>query len=288
MKIQFYCPRWGSESLAWPEFCRKVRLAGYQGVEASLPWGDRPATDAILRALADEGLELVAQHWETVNPDLGGHKTEYRARLEWLAAARPQFINSQTGRDWFSFDQNQELLAVASEVARQTGVVIRHETHRGKFAYAAGVTQKFLEADPSLRISADFSHWCVVSESLLSDQGPSLDLAISRADHIHARVGHAEAPQVTDPRAPEWKEALETHLGWWDRIIDFHRKAGATVFTVTPEFGPAPYMPGLPFTTQPVADQWGINVFMMEMLRERWKGSSPSAGLTGAIDECKI
>ena len=270
MKLQFFCPRWGSEALSWADFARKVRAAGYDGVETSLPLGDQRATDEILGALAGQGLQLIAQHWETTNGDVAEHCREYRARLEWVAAAKPLFINSQTGRDWFTPEQNRRVLGVADDVAARTGVKIVHETHRGKFAYAAAVTATFLRDDPSLRLTADFSHWCNVSESLLEDQADALALAIERTDHLHARVGHAEGPQVSDPRAPEWQSAVNAHLTWWDRVVERHRKAGAATFTVTPEFGPAPYMPALPYTAQPVADQWGINVHMMELLRERW------------------
>ena len=124
--------------------------------------------------------------------------------------------------------------------------------------------------DPQLRLTADFSHWCNVSESLLEDQAESLALAIERTDHLHARVGHAQGPQVSDPRAPEWQPAVEAHLTWWDKVFTRHQQAGAATFTVTPEFGPAPYMPALPYTAQPVAEQWELNVHMMELLRERW------------------
>jgi hypothetical protein len=123
-------------------------------------------------------------------------------------------------------------------------------------------------------LSADFSHWCVVSESLLADQAESLGLAIERTDHIHARVGFEEGPQVADPRAPESSAALEAHLGWWDRIIALHRAKGSALVTVAPEFGPSPYMPSLPWTGQPVSDQWATNVRMMGLLRGRWAGDS--------------
>ena len=33
MKINFFCPRWGSENLNWNEFFEKVKNAGYDGVE---------------------------------------------------------------------------------------------------------------------------------------------------------------------------------------------------------------------------------------------------------------
>lgn len=62
MTLRYFCPRWGSEAQPWPEFCRRVRDAGYDGVEASLPLDDPAARDALLEALDRTGLLLVAQH----------------------------------------------------------------------------------------------------------------------------------------------------------------------------------------------------------------------------------
>jgi len=36
------------------------------------------------------------------------------------------------------------------------------------------------------------------------------------------------------------------------------------------EFGPPDYMWTLPYTRQPLSDQWAINVHMMQMLRKRY------------------
>ena len=104
---------------------------------------------------------------------------------------------------------------------------------------------------------------------MLADQADAVNLALEHTDHIHSRVGHPEGPQVNDPRAPEWEEALQAHLGWWDQVVAMHQKNGTTL-TVTTEFGPATYMPTLPFSQMPVANQWDINVHMMHLLKKRY------------------
>jgi hypothetical protein len=38
----------------------------------------------------------------------------------------------------------------------------------------------------------------------------------------------------------------------------------------TAEFGPPPYLPKIPFTNEPVADQFAINNYMKDLLRERY------------------
>ena len=180
--------------------------------------------------------------------------------------ANPVFINSQTGKDYFNFEQNKRLFDLAKRISEETGVKIIHETHRGKSLYAANITQDYLTKIPDLRICLDISHWCNVHESLLEDQQEAVDLAIAHTDHIHSRIGHQEGPQVNDPRANEWQEVLETHLVWWDKVVEIHKKNG-TNLTITTEFGPTPYMPAIPFTQIPLANQWEINVYMMNLLK---------------------
>jgi sugar phosphate isomerase/epimerase len=269
MNILYFCPLWGSDQLEFSLFCDRVAEAGYDGVELSLPLNNDAEIRLILHTLEERNLTLIGQHFETINPDIDAHIAEYRSRLEWQAASKPLFINSQTGRDWFSMEDNQRIIETAAQVAQETGVKIVHETHRGKFPFSAAATRQFLAADPELRITADFSHWCTVSESLLEDQHDSVMQAIERTDHLHARVGHQEGPQVSDPRAPEWQDALNAHLSWWDLIVERHTAEG-TQLTVTAEFGPYSYMPSLPYTMQPVANQWEINVFMMNLLKARY------------------
>ena len=40
--------------------------------------------------------------------------------------------------------------------------------------------------------------------------------------------------------------------------------------TILTEFGPPDYMPTLPYTRQAIANQWDINVYMMQILRKRY------------------
>jgi len=271
MQIKFFCPKWGSDNITWDAFCAKVKAAGYDGVETPVPF-DAAEQQEIITAIKDHGLLLVGQYYQSFEKDFEAHKSSFKKYMEYLAAMQPLLIDSQTGKDYFTAAQNSELFEIAQAVTNETGVTIAHETHRNKALFAAHVTKDLLIANPDVVITADFSHWCNVSESLLEQQQEALDVATSRTVHIHARVGHAESAQVSDPRAEEWSAEVEAHLTWWDAIIDFRLKSGAQLSTISPEFGPAPYMPALPYTKMPVANQWDINVYMMGMLRERYKG----------------
>jgi hypothetical protein len=147
MEIVLLCPRWGSEGLEPAAFLEKARAAGYDGVELALP-DDARERGALLEALARSGLRWVGQHWQTVDTDFAAHRAAYLRRLRTLAAGRPLLVNAHTGKDHFTFDQNRELLEVAREVEAESGVPVVHETHRGRWSFAAHVTRQYLEALP--------------------------------------------------------------------------------------------------------------------------------------------
>jgi len=269
MKIKYFSPHWGFGHLGFAAYCKQVAAAGFDGIEMNLSANPSEA-EASLNLLEENGLELLAQHSETQSADFGEHLEHCRSSLMRITAFKPAVINCHTGRDWFTFAQNLQIIDAAFAVTEATGVPILHETHRGRFGYSAATTAAFLQARPGLRLTADFSHWCTVSESFLHGQEAFVEEAIKRADHIHSRVGHDQGPQVGDPRAPEWQAAVEIHMGWWDRIVACHQAKGSAALTITTEFGPPPYLPVLPYTQEPVASQWEINLYMLQLLKTRY------------------
>ncbi|MEI6945677.1 sugar phosphate isomerase/epimerase [Paraflavisolibacter sp. H34] len=276
--MEFYCPRWGSEYLVWEVFCRRAQDKGFDGIEVGLAQ-DAPeaALAEVWNAAAKAGLKIIVQHYDTCAADFSRHYDAYCSWLERMAPYPVVKINSQTGKDYFSFGQNKALI----EAAAGCRLPVVHETHRSKFAFAAHVTRDYLEQIPGLRLTLDASHWVCVAGSYLDDQPLALQLALERTDHIHARVGYIGGAQVTDPRAPEWQYAREKHLGWWDQVVA-RKKRENEVLTITPEFGPFPYMVRHPFNGLPVADQWSLNVYMMNLLKSRYAPGAQAFSSTGA------
>lgn len=268
-KLKVMATNWGFNGTL-EEYGAQVKKEGYDGIEIWWPV-DRKGQDELFNMLKKYNLEvgfLTAGH-ESKYPE---HFTTFKAMINAAATntiQKPLYINCHSGRDYFSYEQNKTLIDHTTLLAKQTGIKICHETHRSRMLFAAPVARHFIDTVPELRITFDVSHWCNVSETLLQDQQETIDLTLPRVDHIHARIGHPEGPQVNDPRAPEWQDALNAHLAWWDKVMEMKKQKGETM-TVLTEFGPPDYMPTLPYTRQPLGDQWAINVHMMHLVRERY------------------
>ncbi|MES2316349.1 MAG: sugar phosphate isomerase/epimerase [Pseudomonadota bacterium] len=270
MQILIFAPHWGSNDLAPEVFIERVQSAGFDGIEMSLPL-EPDARDRWCELIAGAGLKLIAQQWETVfHPAFDEHHAALARYLENACAARPLFVNSHTGKDFYKREQNLALIALADSIAAAHGVRIVHEIHRSRFSGHPMLLLPYLAQLPGLELTADLSHWCCACESLLEDQPQTLAATIPHVRHIHARVGHAQGPQAGDFRAPEHAAALAAHLGWWDRIVAQRKAAGAASITLTPEFGPAPYTQALPYSGAPVSDAWEMNVAMLALLRQRY------------------
>ncbi|AWO01139.1 xylose isomerase [Chitinophaga alhagiae] len=260
---------WGFQG-STDEFCRRAKEVGYDGIEMWWP-GDAAAQDALFAALAKYQLEI-GFLCGSGSSDYAKHAEQFEAALKAATGQqrqRPLYINCHSGRDHFSFEQNTKLIEITTRISQQSGIPVCHETHRSRMMFAAHITRRFIETQPALRLTLDISHWCNVHESLLQDQQETVAMALSRAEHVHARIGHPEGPQVNDPRAPEWEGAVKAHFAWWDEIARRKREKGE-VMTVLTEFGPVDYMPALPYTRQAVANQWDINVHMMKLLKARY------------------
>ena len=262
---------WGYEG-SLDSFCNKVKLAGYDGIEMWWPM-DQKEQQLLFDTLKKYDL-AIGFLCGVGNEEATKHSAAFKNMVKSLldnTQQKPLYINCHSGKDYFSFDANNEIIEFTIAQSKKSGIPICHETHRSRMLYSAPITKQFMEKNEALRITLDISHWCNVHESLLHDQENTVQMALSRTDHIHARIGHAEGPQVNDPRAPEWATTVQRHLEWWDAIVQMKIKNGATTMTFLTEFGPPNYMPTMPYSQQPISNQWDINVYMMELIRKRYQ-----------------
>lgn len=265
MRIIFVKTKWEMWHDPLGSFLERATADGFTATEIFLKTESADA-QTIASMHRDRNLALVGQILtDGLTPD--DHIESLERQFDFAASCEPIAINHHAGRDVFGFDDNVRILERIISLGKESGIPVRVETHRGRATYAATETRRYLEALPELRLTADFSHWMVVHESDLSDQQDTLDLAIDRSDHVHARVGYEEGPQIPDPRAPEWKGHVDRHVAIWQSIVDRRREEGAPAVTIAPEFGPPNYMHTVPFENKPIGDAWETNVYMRDMLQ---------------------
>lgn len=273
MQVNYICPYWGQEGASASQFFKRVCDEQYNGVEINLPDDDafiKSFHEELNKLRAKRDFIFIAQQvLSPTNETVDEYIARMKVRLEFLISQKPDFINSHTGKDYFSFDDNCRIIEVVETISATSGVPILHETHRGRFTFHASSLLPYLQRFPNLKLTGDFSHWCTVSESMLEDQEHILEKIFPHIHHIHARIGFEHSPQVNDPVAPEWSNEVETFWYWWKMILQTQAALEKKSMTITPEFGPAPYMPVMPYTQKPLSNQWNTNVWMKNWIQSK-------------------
>ncbi|MDP4624882.1 MAG: sugar phosphate isomerase/epimerase [Akkermansiaceae bacterium] len=279
MKASFFKTLWGHEGSV-PEAIWLAKEAGFEGLEAPAPMNDGARKD-FFHDLKEGGVRWIAEV-STCTPEgifvpLPGKSA--REHLESLEAGvvrslegEPIFVNTMGGYDGWDFMEAMRFHEGVLYLEEKHGIPISVETHRGRYSHNPWLMREVLKELPGLKITCDFSHWCVVTERLVLDQERGiLELAAEHAYHIQPRVGYSQGAQVPDPRAPEYEYALVSHEGWWDVVWDAMAARGFTEVTMTPEFGPDGYLQMAPYTQEPVADLGELNLWMAARLKERFE-----------------
>ena len=269
MKIKYLCTMWGMDQAILEVNLNMIKDAGFDGVEMQVPC-DSAERDRLGALLDEIGLDLVIQvraEGSTVDEQIDYLEKELSSTL----GLNTLLTNVHCGKDYWPLAENIRVISIAQRLAGELGIKILHETHRARATFCTTSAMDIIDALPEIRFTADFSHWCCVHNSLLQDQQDSVNRVIERSDYIHARVGSATSPQITDPRASECEEAVEAHVRWWGKIAEHHKNNNSEFLPICSEFGPPDYMVTLPSTGKPIADQWDINCYIKEMLKE-WLG----------------
>jgi hypothetical protein len=205
---------------------------------------------------------------------------------------RPAVINVHSGHDSWDIatavSYFEQVFAIEREllVGEHKDVILVHETHRQRLLFNPYQTRDIL-AHPKiagkLRINCDLSHWVCVCEKVFDLSGadkrdawwPALLATVAQHCYlIHARVGHAEGPQVVDPRSSSAALELAAHMSWWEVILQAQVRRDVdrgAVCNVTVEHGPEPYQtfdsPSVKSTlteAEKSAVLWEINAFVKD------------------------
>ncbi len=274
MELRLFKTLWGHQGALDGAIveCEKHGFHGIEGQSPSVP-NDRRE---FRTNLSEAGLDYIAEICTAggyvpdrqASPSL--HLESLRRRAGEAIECEPLFLTVIAGCDAWGVGPSVDFFGEAMAIAGKLGVQMSFETHRSRSLFNPWTARDILQQLPELRLTCDFSHWCVVCERLIDTEPDILALCADRALHLHARVGYDQGPQVAHPAAPEHSEALAAHERWWRQIWESQRARGAAVSSMTPEFGPDGYMQCLPFTGAPVADARQINIWMAERQKRRF------------------
>ncbi|WP_240754616.1 TIM barrel protein [Parasulfuritortus cantonensis] len=251
----------------YAEAAGRAAAAGFAGLEATLPL--EPARQRELAAaLAGHGLAYIGEVYtggwyvpeRHASPDR--HLADLGQALAAADALAPRFVTCIGGCDAWPLETSLAFFEAALRLAERAGHELVFETHRSRTLFNPWITVEVLRRLPELRLTCDFSHWCVVCERALDEETEAIARVAGQARHIHARVGYDQGPQVPDPAAPEYAGWLASHQRLWERIWQAQLARGDAVTTMTPEFGPDGYLHEQPYTRMPVADLGRVNDWM--------------------------
>jgi hypothetical protein len=270
MTIKILCPTWGLEGWGIRQMLNRIKNANYDGLDTWIP-DDSIEKKILFDHLQKNELLIVAHQHQARGSTFKAFQTSFLNELRKCAEPGPVLINSHTGHDYFTLRQHAILIDLAAEFADKTGIMVAHETHRGRLGYSPQMFLSMAKKRPGFPVTADLSHWVCVTESLLENFTSAVKAVIESSIHIHARVGYEQGPQVPDPRLPEWRYALDKFAGWWDDIVAVNKQKGRKTMTFTTEFGPFPYMTTTPDKLSPIEHQFTLNLFMKDFLVERYR-----------------
>ncbi|MCY1275759.1 hypothetical protein D9M68_257170 [compost metagenome] len=281
MQLQIFKTFWGHAGSA-EQAARLAVEAGFDGLEAPAP-SEAGARAAFAAVLVDHGLDYIAEICTAGSyvPERHATPAEHLADLERKLRdglpLQPRFFNVMAGCDAWPLGVQLEFFAAALEIGARHGVQLSFETHRGRSLFNPWVTGELVRQLPELRLTADISHWVVVSERLLDDDWELLLGIAEQVHHVHGRVGYPQGPQVPHPAAPEYADCLAFHQRFWAAVWASQRRRGYAQSSLTPEFGPDGYLHTLPFTDQPVADLWQINRWIADTERAHFQRCAATA-----------
>tara|TARA_R110002096_G_scaffold159011_3_gene324594 strand:+ start:19175 stop:20053 length:879 start_codon:yes stop_codon:yes gene_type:complete len=273
MKLKIYKPLWGHEGTL-TEAIEQAVSAEFDGIEGPVPAQDDERS-LLKEQLEAADLEMIAEiftgGWYVPDPCAtpSNHLDDLRRGLERSLPLEPTFVNTQTGLDAWPLRTQIDYFGQLLELESEFNTTITIETHRSRSTFTPWVTAELIHELPDLKLNLDFSHWCCVAERLVMNDNADLLAALGKnCWHLHARVGYDQGPQVPDPRAPEYAEAVAAHLTWWETMWECQALRGFETFTMTPEFGTDGYLHLEPYSKKPVADLWEINQWMGIELRK--------------------
>ena len=284
MQLKLFKTLWGFDG-TYADAVNEALKQGYDGIEGPVPETTQE-TEQFAELLQQTNFSYIAEIATTGTyvPDrtlsVEDHLTYIKDRVERLNILQPEFITCLGGCDAWGESDSISFLRQAIGIVADIDLDISFETHRGRIFFNPWVTERIVKKMPSLKLTCDFSHWCVVCEGIQETEEEIIESLLANAWHIHGRVGYDQGAQVPDPRTPLFDNDIERHFKWWSSIWNEHLRQLKSITTVTPEFGIDRYEYFDSVNGKPLVDIDAINLWMADEIRNRFNFEYDEAALT--------
>ena len=267
----------GPEQWTFEEKLKRVKDAGFEGVQLGTRLADEP-----------ENQELLAKYDLTYSmASVPKTAQEVRKGLEAVKRSEARFLVVIAGHSYMSDDLILPLIADSIRAAAELGVHLSWETHRAALTESPYRTLKLVEKFPQMQFCADLSHWALVQE--LEDfnkqatfwQYPKPDMfqmwgpVLDRTSVIQCRISDGDSVQVdvgdgTSEIAQQWMELWSEIMRRW-----LKNAQPGDILPVAPELGPAPYsiydLEGVE-----LSDRWEQALVMKKLTEQAWQKAQAS------------
>ena len=200
-ELQFFKTLWGHEG-SFAQACERAVAAGFAGIEGPAP-ADRAQADQWRELLRRHDLRYIAEittagsYVPQRDATLAQHLDDLAAKLRASVYLEPEFVTCLGGCDAWPESQSRAFFEGAMTLADEYAVTISFETHRGRSLFTPWVTERLCQELPEMKLTCDFSHWCVVCERLI-DTDLGIEAGVEGAKGAHAEL-LVLAHHVADP-----------------------------------------------------------------------------------------
>jgi hypothetical protein len=276
MELLVFQSMWAMEQLPWrgpdwtfAEQVERIAAAGFDG--AAVEFEDYEAAKEITGLLRERDLLWSI---ECAPRDFDELRTAIE-RAEEFGLDRATHINLQPNVRPQTVLEGIPLILEWQRIADEAGVPVLFETHRDRMTTDLLYTLQLIDAIPSMRLTADLSHYLLGREFRWPVSGENQQLIeriLDRADAFHGRVASREQVQI-QLEFPHHRQWLDLFLGWWRDGFGRWRSRAADgdrlVFTT--ELGPPQWYAISGPDGDEMSDRWQEALMLRHEIQAVWE-----------------